>query len=754
MFVSCVLAFVAGIYIEAFYGYQLKPVGLLLLSSILLIPFLRVRYRNLGLCLLLAAFLLAGVVRLGMVTYVDPVVIDETESLYAGSVIETAPASKVIALTNPEFLRGLRVTFHTSTKLETGDRIYLRGRLLEFAPASAESPRKIWRWLKRLEGINHEIKGKLVSVGPGTNFINGLRNYFRKRIEESGARQVDVQKALTIGDRASLDEEINKLFLRTGTSHILAISGFNVGIISGFFFFIARFLLRRIKRLRLSGRDIKYAAAFTIPFPFVFMLIAGSGVSVIRATIMVVVYMLALIFERGRHLLNTMAMSALIILLIYPHSLFTASFQLTFMSLLAIVLVMEKLHPIIKKVKVKPAGWVLSVMLTTAAATLGTAPIVIFHFYGINLFSIIHNLATVPLTGVLATSLSLVGMSVPFGDFLLVLSGWIIDFNLMILRVLDWGYLFPIVRPDLYEILLYFALFFTLLYAGRKPAVALLFVLVPLCVIQAYTVYERRFHNDLCANFIDVGMGESTLIEAPGGVRILIDGGGSIAGDFDTGSRIVMPFLLSRKIMTLDYVINSHGHLDHIGGLVSILRHFNVKNFASTPHLVEYAHYPSLLALARQQGTLMQFWKRGDTFSLPEETRMAVLHPPRRALFENMNDTSLVIAITQQGRSFLFTGDIGLDVEEELLKTGLTLRADVLKIPHHGSATSSTFDFLRAVRPRLAVLGGGGVLPNLPSAETVRRYDALSIPIARTDREGPITVCFHKGRIFYRSSQR
>jgi competence protein ComEC len=755
LFVICVLAFIAGIYIEAFYDLALKPAIVGLVASVLLIPFLRAKKRSLGLCLLLVAFMLTGVVRLALLTDLPPVMVDESESLYAGTVVETSQRSKVIALTNPESLNNLRVAFHTSTNLETGDRVYLRGRLLEFTPASAESPRKVWRWLKRLEGVNHEIKGKIVLIRSGTNSINALRNFFRKRIEESGARHTDVQKALTIGDRASLDEEINRLFLRTGTSHILAISGFNVGIISGFFFFIARTLLRRFRRFRLSGRDVKYAAAFTIPFPFIFMLIAGSGVSVIRATIMVGIYMLALIFERGRHVLNTMALSALIILLIYPHSLFTPSFQLTFMSLLAIVVCVEKLYPTIKKVKLKPAGWTLSVMLTTAAATLGTAPIVIFHFYGINLFSIIHNLVTVPLTGVLATSLSLVGMSVPFGNFLLVLSGWIVHLNLILLNFLDWGYLFPVVRPDLYEILLYYALFFSLLQTGRKPVVALLIaVLLPLCLLQTYLVYEKRFHNDLCLNFIDVGMGEATLIEAPRGVRILIDGGGSVSGDFDTGSRIVMPFLLSRKILTLDYVINSHSHADHMGGLVSILRHFKVNAFVSTAFLAEYPEHPSLLQMMRGKETAVQFWKKGDTCRLPGETSIQVLYPPQIASLENLNDTSLVIKIIQRNRAFLFPGDISEGVEEELLESGAPLRADVLKIPHHGSRTSSSLAFLGAVRPELAILSGGGMMQNLPALETLERYRGLSIPVLRTDRQGPITVCSHGGRLTYRVSQR
>ena len=123
MFVICVLAFIAGIYIEAFYGLALKPVILGLAASILLIPFLHARKRSLGLCLLLSAFMLTGIIRLALLIDLPPVMVDEGESLYAGTVVETSQRSKVIALTNPESLHNLRIAFHTGTNLETGDRV-------------------------------------------------------------------------------------------------------------------------------------------------------------------------------------------------------------------------------------------------------------------------------------------------------------------------------------------------------------------------------------------------------------------------------------------------------------------------------------------------------------------------------------------------------------------------------------------------------------------------------------------------------
>jgi competence protein ComEC len=754
LFVGCVLAFIIGIYIEAIHPFALRPLILGLLAPLFAIPLLRWKRQRFSLCLLLLAFTLAGTVRLALLMDVPPLPMEEVDSVYAGTVVETSARIKVVRLSNPVSLNNVPVAFATSADLETGDYVHIMGRLREFNPSGQGPPRRLWQRLKRLEGINHEIRGKLLVVRAGTSPINSLRNYFRKKIENSGAKDTDILKALTIGDRASLDEEKNKLFLRTGTSHILAISGFNVGIISGFFFFVARTLLRRIRRLRLSGRDVRYAAAITIPFPFVFMLIAGSGVSVIRATIMIVIYMFALLFERGRHVLNTMALSALVILVIYPHSLFTPSFLLTFMSLLAIVLSMEKLYPVIKRVKPKPAAWALSVVVTTAAATLGTAPVVLYHFFGINLVSIIHNLVTVPLTGVLATSLSLIGMSVPFGDVLLIVAGEVVHFNILALRFLDWGYMFPVIRPDMQEMLLYYALFFSLLYIAGKPVKAfLVFVLVPLCLIQVYLVYEERFNNGFCVHFIDVGMGEAALVEAPEGVRILIDGGGSYSGDFDTGTRIVMPFLLSRKILTLDYVISTHAHADHIGGLPSIVKNLRVKKFVANAYLAQYPEVASLTHLLRERKTALELWQERDVYRLGRHTEAAVFHPPPNVPFENLNNTSLVMRITHEEHAFLFPGDIDTDVEEALLKSGAPLKSNVLKIPHHGSRSSSSLLFLGAVMPELAILSGGG-MQNVPSIEALERYRRLSIPVLRTDRQAPLAVCSRHGRLSYTTSQR
>jgi competence protein ComEC len=672
-------------------------------------------------------------------------------TVYEGKVMESSPQVKVLSLSKPEDLKGMRVVFLSGIDLQPSQVVRLFGRINDLIPSFKNPGTSSWKWLRKKEGITCQVRGTVLSVAAGSDPIARLRRYFKENIENSAAAHSDILKALTIGDRTSIPQEKTDLFMRTGTSHVLAISGFNVGIISGFFFFIVRAALRRVRLLRLSGRDSRYASLLAIPFPFVFMLVAGAGPSVIRATIMIAVFMLALFLERERHFYNTMALAALIILLLYPHSLLAPSFQLTFMSLLFIVMFMEKLLPLMRRIKTRGLAWSASTILSTAAATLGTAPIVIYYFHGINPFCLLHNLITIPLLGVAATALSLVGMTFPGGRYLLTAAGQVTALNVRMLQTIDFGYLFPVVRPNFTEILLYYGLVMGLLHAGRKPvAVLLLFVLAPLLVVQISIGYGQRFNEDLRIHFIDVGMGDATLIEAPKGIRILIDGGGYAGSDFDVGKHVITPFLLYRKIRHIDYVINTHPHGDHIGGLPYILKHFRVSHLVTAGLFPGDSKFLELMEAARERGIRHLLWKKGDVLAT-HDFRMDVLHPEAPLTRDNLNNTSLVLRLQHGERRFLLPGDILSDVEEGLLLSGVALKSDILKIAHHGSAHSNSLAFICAVKPGLAVLSAGAATKNLPSSTTLERYEKLGIPLLRTDRDGLIEIRSDGNRVEWKT---
>jgi len=699
--------------------------------------------------------MLIGMVRVGIVIMEQPaIIIDEDKAIYEGLIIETSVNTKIIRLYKPENMDGVKAIFRAANNLNINDKIRIFGQAKELNLTFKNPYLTTWKWLKRLEGVSYEVRGTLISVAPGKNLVHAWRNRLKERIEISGAKYASVIKALTIGDTTGLDEDTKTLFLRTGTSHILAISGSNIGIVTAFFFFIARFLIRRVSVLRHRGDDIKYAALITIPFAFMFMLIAGSGIPIIRATIMITVYMFSLFFERGRNIINTIALSALIILLIYPHSLFTPSFQLTFMSVLFIVIFTEKFFSLIRIVN-KMAKWFLFSILTTISATLGTLPIVIYHFYGINPFSVIHNIIAIPLMCILAMPMSLIGMVLPYGEYILRLAGEILNINMQILKYLNAGYIYPIIRPTLFEIILYFAFAFALIFSRRKLILALLiFVIMPVSTIHVYLAYEKRFNNNMRINFMDVGIGDSILIEAPKGMRILIDGGGHYKGDYDTGKSILTPILLSKKILTLDYVINTHPHGDHIGGLPYILQNFNVKQFVASTYFIKEEKFIEIMKLIRDKGIPVQTWKRGDNYTFKNNMQMLVLNPEPNFSLENLNNASIVLKVIYKNNTFLLTGDIEKDIEERLILSGTPLKSNVLKIPHHGSKNSNSFAFIRSVKPDIAILSGGPGIKGLPSEEALQRYKEFSIPLLRTDKNGFIQICSDGNGISYKVFQK
>jgi len=745
MFIASVLAFCTGIYVEAFHPFPLGPLviaGLAATMAMAIVYYGPRRVSPLLVPLMLACSLLSGAIRLAFVHTGSALPLEQLENrVYEGIAVESSSHVKVLSLLRPLECKGMRVAFISDADIETAQRVTLFGKIADLVPTFRNPGAGSWKTQKRLEGVTYQIRGKVLSVDSGNDPVARMRHYFKRNIELSGADHPEVLKALTIGDRTAVSRRIDELFMRTGTTHVLIVSGFKVGVISGFFFFVVRALLGRVRVWRLSGRHSRYAALFAVPFPIVFMLVSGAGIPVIRATIMIVAFMIATFMERQRHFYHTMALATLAILLLYPHSLMTPSFQLTFSGVLSIVVFMERLFPLLARIKNRLLAWSAQTILSTAAVTIGTAPLIIYYFCGLDPLTIIHNLVTIPLLTVAATVLGLIGMTHPWGLYLLKAAGYITDLNILILDKLDFGYLYPLIRPTFVEMLLFYAIILAVLHVRRRSVGALLFfVLLPLAAIQVYgDVQERFFNKDLRVDLIDVGLGDAILIEAPGGKRILIDGGGYPVGDFDMGREVIAPFLLYRKVLHLDYVINTHPHSDHIGGLVHVLRYFNVSHLVTAGFFPEERLFRELIAAAKAKGVDHLVWRRGDglrsaNFSLD------VLYPGAADLPKDLNDTSLVVKVEHHNVAFLFTGDIQDDVEERLVLSGLPLKADVLKVPHHGSNTASTFPFIFAVRPRLAILSCGQGLKHLPSPTALHRYERLSIPVLGTYQYGLIEV--------------
>lgn len=241
--------------------------------------------------------------------------------------------------------------------------------------------------------------------------------------------------------------------------------------------------------------------------------------------------------------------------------------------------------------------------------------------------------------------------------------------------------------------------------------------------------------------FLDVGQGDATYIITPNNRTLLIDGG-DWDEFFNAGEEVIIPFLKRKKTSTIDFVIISHPHRDHIGGLISVLKKIDVKMVCDPgfPHPTDTYH--EFLQTIHEGKSKYRIIRGKSKLYIDEDIDAVVFYPPNRFKFDDPNNNSVVLKITYGKVSFLFTGDLEQDGEMDLVNFYKhELKSTVLKSPHHGSSTSSTQKFLDSVNPRIVVISCGyRNRYGYPHTEVLRRYKRMGIKILRTDLNGTIEM--------------
>jgi competence protein ComEC len=621
-------------------------------------------------------------------------------------------------------------------------------------------------------GFLSEKKG-LVKLGEGfknpfTLQVEGWRDRIRDFLNrEAHPPTSSIFKALVLGEQGDIPEEIKEYFILTGTAHLLAISGDQFGIVALLSFSLLIWILKRSEFLLLTIDVKKWASALTIPCIVLYAFIAGGGISVIRAAIMVITFLFSILLNRERNLLHTLALAAFLILIFSPPSLFDVSFQLSFLAVLSILYLVPRILQDLKQegiLLLPKISWKKNILkyfmlslLVTGVAILGTAPFVALHFNRFSPIGFITNLFIIPWVGFLIVPLSLTAsissfVFTPLATFLININGFI---TLILLRVLAFIASIPyasffLSTPTIFEITLFYLLFFLAVHLRKKKNIQYLFV--GLCFVFAIDLafwnLKDLFQKDLRLTFIDVGHGDSILIEFPAGKRMLIDGGGLYEDRFDTGKNIIAPFLWEKKIRKIDILALTHPDPDHLKGLNFIASQFSIGQFWDNGTQTDSEPY------LRLKKTLEE--KKIKALSLNEESppqiingvEISVLNPPvwnttqRKARYLwDLNNASLVMRLRFKDVSVLLTGDIGKEAEGRILRKGYLLKSDVLKIPHHGSSSSSSPLFLEKVKPTYAILSvGERNIGRLPHPEVLKRYGQLGSRVLRTDKHGAVTV--------------
>ncbi|MGB2929321.1 MAG: DNA internalization-related competence protein ComEC/Rec2, partial [Desulfobacterales bacterium] len=437
--------------------------------------------------------------------------------------------------------------------------------------------------------------------------IADARRKISDLIDKTGqGTEQGVLKALIVGDRNSVSKDLKQAFNRAGIGHLLAISGLHIGIVATGAFLIFKYLLSHIKFLLWHAWTKKGAVILSVIPVFIYGLLSGMSPSTQRAVIMVTVFLAAFLFEREHDPMNTLAVAALLILVVHPPSLFSISFQLSFTAVFAILYGLSRVRipwqsdsrGIKKPKRIKVAIKLFYFFMVSFFAILGTMPLAMFYFNQISLVGLLANFIFVPLIGFVVVPLGLLAVflypltgsaalgCLKTGAFVLAQVMGMVNFfaDLPFSAV-------KTVTPSYFEIGCFYILIWAILslryvssktaaekdkvpgekdnapgksFIQKPAAIVVLLVILALSADACYWLYNCFWHDDLRVTMIDVGHGNAALMELPEGYNILIDGGGfSDNSIFDTGARIIAPFLWQKKIKTVDTLVLSHPNSDH-----------------------------------------------------------------------------------------------------------------------------------------------------------------------------------------------
>ncbi len=691
-----------------------------------------------------------------------------------------------------------------------GERIHFSAALV--APRNFRNPGAFdYAGFLREQGIvaTAAVKYAAIEVLPGFSGtrLGAWRAQVRRSIVDRihhlwPARTAALMEAMVIGERSFVTRADRTDFQRAGTYHMLVVAGLHVGILAAFALWL----------LRLLGCSDILASACAMALIFGYAGLTGEGAPVWRAALMFAVYLATRLLYRRRAMLNSLAIAALVLLLIDTNALFAASFQMTVLCValiagIAMPLLQKTLEPYARGLRnldalaydralpprvaqfridlrlvlvALPRIWRKTARLlivSSARALFAAAGLVVisatmqfglalpmaYYFHRATSVAVPANLLLVPLlqllmpAAVLAVALSYISFSlakIPAALAGFALSG--------IAQTVHWlgGMRIADVRvptPGIALILFSAAAIAGAILLMRKARASFSTTALSLVLASAvcvWTIPPRPYVRPrvLEVSAIDVGQGDSILVVFPAGAKVLVDGGGLpfwTHSQMDIGEDVVSPYLWARGISHLDVVVLTHAHQDHMGGLPAIIANFRPSELW-LPVGVRPEEIEKLLAIAGRYHVGVSYHQAGDQFAYSgADIRVLAPDPAFPVRVAHRNDESLVMKITFGKTSTLLAADAEKGTEK--LVASEDPSADVLKIAHHGSASSSNPDFLAAVHPRFAVISvGARNVYHHPRIQVLDRLQAAGINTYRTDVNGAESFYLDGSSVIFR----
>ncbi len=546
-------------------------------------------------------------------------------------------------------------------------------------------------------------------------------------------------EALLIGDRSEMTEEDATVYRRLGITHLFAISGLHVGLLT----FMLRELLLRMK---IRRELVQFLLILFLP---IYAVLAGGAPSVWRAVSVTILVLLTVFGHVKLRLDSVLALSAIGFIVFKPFVLFQPGFQLSYIAAFSLVLS--------SSILARSSSAMVTSFLVTSISQLSLYPILLFHFYELSLSSFLVNIIYVPLYSViiLPANIVLLFFSFMIGSVTEVLFFYYQPFREMIQLVTEWVAGLPYQlwtpgKPSGIEVVVAVigVLFFFVLYEDKKSVLrALPFVIMPALMLQLLPYAD----STLRVTYLDVGQGDSAVIELPYRKAVyLIDTGGVVnfgeknwktpENSFEIGREIVVPYLKGRGITSVDKLIVSHAHADHMEAADEVLEEIRVKEIHIAPNSGEEKEMESLVRIAKKQKVPIIEMRDGEMW-MEGKVPFMYLGPQDDRYIGN--DSSLVLLMKTSGPSFLFTGDMEEKAEMDFMKKYGHVKWGelILKAGHHGSKTSSAAPFIEALDPRLAVISAGrNNRYGHPSPEVLETFAKQQVPVLITAENGSIMI--------------
>lgn len=604
--------------------------------------------------------------------------------------------------------------------------------------------------------LDNDVEIEIIAREPGAlrGAIEDIRRRIRRYIDanfspDGGA----LMKALTVGEMGGISKEVRNAFTAAGVNHVLSISGLHVAMLGVVIFAVIRYGLSLSQYLLLRFNLLKMATCFSFLAVVFYTALAGAMVPTLRSAIMIGVYQLAVLLDREEEVFASLTLAALIIALVWPGVIGDISFQLSFLAVLFIAWGMSRLYEALAREKrqelPQEKSWLrekgrqaLFQLAVPLLATLGTGPLIAHYFGNLSLAGFVTNPLIVPLVGFVVVPLGLaLGMLTLIGGEFLAPLAWLGDrLATWTIVVVEFFGALPLANlrvaaPNMLEVGAFYAGVIALLVLRKRSHLAIAMGLfLFLCAGDFY--YWRAYHSDtkqLRITHLNVGQGDAAVVELPGGKVLVIDAGGAAVGDFDTGESIVAPYLRSRKILKVDYLLVTHARIDHYGGMRALVREFSPSEFWSGAAKGATRRFEELDGAVDAAKI-----PRGE---LTAATPCREFNGARLCVLLAATDSPVVVRLEYGKASFLFASDIDKREELQLAQSSADLRSSVVKIPRHGGATASTAEFIAAVKPKLAILSAGArSRAEAKRDEVVERYQAAGATVLKTYEDGAIIL--------------